>query len=198
MQHGTITKTMIIVGFLVVASITLFGCVSESAAAPESDQATDSGTTTKGQTKVYSKPSDDELRERLTPLQYQVTQEEGTERAFTGEYWDNKHEGIYVDVVTGEPLFSSTHKYKSGTGWPSFWQPIEPENIVEHEDTKLFMRRVEVRSKHGDSHLGHLFPDGPEPTGLRECINSASQRFGPVEKLEAAGYGEYLSLFEGK
>ena len=150
----------------------------------------------KGETRVYTKPSDEELRQRLTPLQYQVTQEDGTERPFANEYWDNKEPGIYVDVVSGEPLFSSREKYKSGTGWPSFWKPLEPDNIVEKVDRKLFMVRTEVRSKHGDSHLGHVFTDGPEPTGLRYCMNSASLRFIPVEKLEEEGYGEYRALFE--
>ncbi|HEX9731492.1 MAG TPA: peptide-methionine (R)-S-oxide reductase MsrB [Thermoanaerobaculia bacterium] len=147
---------------------------------------------------VHAKPSDQELREKLTPLQYQVTQEDATERPFQNEYWDNKKPGIYVDVVSGEPLFSSLEKYDSGTGWPSFWAPLEEENVVEHEDRKLFMRRTEVRSKHGDSHLGHVFPDGPRPTGLRYCMNSASLRFIPVEKLEEEGYGEYLKLFKEK
>lgn len=144
----------------------------------------------------YFKPDDSSLKTTLTPEQYRVTQQCGTEPPFQNEFWDNKREGIYVDVVSGEPLFSSNSKYASGSGWPSFYQPLEPENIVEKKDNTNGMTRVEVRSAAGDSHLGHVFPDGPDPSGLRYCINSASLRFVPKEDLEKEGYGKYLKLFE--
>ena len=149
-------------------------------------------------TDSFRKPSESELKHKLTSVQFEVTQHEGTERAFQNEYWDNHEDGIYVDVVSGEALFSSRDKFESGTGWPSFTRPLVAENVKTKTDRQFGMSRTEVRSAHADSHLGHLFDDGPKPTGNRYCMNSASMRFIPVSKLAAEGYGEYANLFDAK
>jgi methionine-R-sulfoxide reductase len=197
-------KLTTVAGAIVLAGATLLAIeISAETGQSKVQQVSDvSGSETSSSptpwTGTYNKPSDEELQARLTPLQFQVTQNESTERAFSNEYWDNKQAGIYVDVVSGEPLFSSVDKFKSGTGWPSFTQPVSPAVVAEHTDAKFFMKRTELKSSIAGSHLGHIFDDGPQPTGLRYCINSASLRFVPVENMEKEGYGEYLSLFENQ
>jgi methionine-R-sulfoxide reductase len=190
-------------GLVVAVAATMVGMVATGAGAQASARAGAAQTVAANNGKTgarsmtdFKKPSDAELKKQLSPIQYQVTQHEGTERPFQNEYWDNHEAGIYVDVVSGEPLFSSLDKFDSGTGWPSFTKPLEPANVKTKTDRSLFMERNEVRSTHADSHLGHVFDDGPQPTGLRYCMNSASMRFIPVSKLAAEGYGQYVSLFE--
>jgi methionine-R-sulfoxide reductase len=191
-----LTAILPVAGLLAVTALAVAGYGMSAQADSAASAPPDPDTVHTEQAGAYAKPSDAELRTRLTPLQYEVTQKEATERAFHNTYWDNKQAGIYVDVVSGEPLFSSTDKFKSGTGWPSFTRPISADALVEHSDTRFFMKRTELKSRLAGSHLGHVFNDGPQPTGLRYCINSAALRFIPKDKLAEEGYGEYLKLFE--
>ena len=186
--------------FLGLLGVAISSALLCTATATAQTRATTASATSPAPTarKAFVKPSDSELRKQLTPLQYEVTQREATETPFRNAFWDNHEPGIYVDVVSGEPLFSSLDKFDSGTGWPSFTRPLEPANIHTKSDRLLGYERTEVRSAHADSHLGHVFDDGPRPTGLRYCMNSASMRFIPADQLEAEGYGQYAYLFKGK
>src|SRR3954465_122347 len=191
-----IRKTRQIVGSAPQVLATIAVATILSASAVQAQAKPSPWTPTAAGRRTYVKPNESDLKKKLTPLQYEVTQHEATETPFRNQYWDNHEPGIYVDVVSGEPLFSSVDKYDSGTGWPSFTRPLDASNIRTKSDRILGYERTEVRSAHADSHLGHLFDDGPRPTGLRYCMNSASMRFIPASQLEAEGYGQYASLFK--
>lgn len=196
MMIRTLVLTALLLGGVLL--VFFFADPGKSSARAEEGPAPQRSCASKEAAERWQRPAQEEIKRLLTDEQYRVTQEDATEAPFRNAYWDNREPGIYVDVITGEPLFSSLDKFKSGTGWPSFHSPLEPDLIVEHTDYKLIFPRTEVRSRLGDSHLGHLFDDGPEPTGLRYCVNSAALRFVPVADLEKEGYGEYLALFKGQ